>query len=146
MGGLTAVCHFFGRNQPWSLFVSPRIQEPLAAQLDATLQRKKGNEPYLMRRGYRWLPWVVAKRFGWEAIWWIGWMSWYWQISPIVFFGKWSAVLCCIVAALRILRSTSKKIKQRRNCCQQSCLNDDVKHVCFFFHQTYLWFFMEVGG
>mmetsp|Transcript_117118 Transcript_117118/g.164686 ORF Transcript_117118/g.164686 Transcript_117118/m.164686 type:complete len:92 (+) Transcript_117118:81-356(+) len=26
-----------------------QMQEPLAAQLDATLQRKKGNEPYLMR-------------------------------------------------------------------------------------------------
>ena len=38
----------------------PRMGAPEAAQLDATLQRKKGYEPYLMRwfSGSGWLSWV----------------------------------------------------------------------------------------
>lgn len=46
MGGLTAVCHFFGRNQPWSLFVSPRRASSCAAGCHAPAEEGERAVPH----------------------------------------------------------------------------------------------------
>ena len=134
MGGLTPV------YQPWSLFVSSRMQEPLAAQLDATLQRKKGNEPYLMRSGGEtiWMGSDLMNRMNVVIL---------WQISPIVFF--WKMISSFATALLR--RCGFCVVLPRRSNSEETVVGKVVwtmtsSMFVVFFPPDILWFFMQVGG